>query len=317
MCYNNSGVLYPSFDNKEDEDIDNKSESNENKIISTISNVANKLYSNKNKIQSNSIENNNNNNNNRNINRNNNNTNTNKKTYYRFKYILLGEVSVGKTCIAEKFVNNLFSEKYLCTVGVEFKLKTLNLSSNVSVDLQIWDTCGQEKFRSITKQYYKDAQGILLVFDLTSKKSFLELEYWIEEINSVIKLNSIYANTNNTYCNTSIILIGNKRDLIKEREISYLEASNFAKKHNIEYIEVSAKESTNINECFENITWTVVHNEEQKSVVSNNEENEKNEEDKNNNNNSNSKESKFKKGAIKIKDYLIKNKSFIKKKNCC
>ena len=171
------------------------------------------------------------------------------KTYYRFKFILLGDVSVGKSCIAIKFVNNEFVEKYDCTIGVEFKLKTLNLSSGITADLQIWDTCGQEKFRSFTKQYFRDANGIIMVFDLTSLKSFLEVDQWIEDINT----NGVNKEE------VSILLLGNKCDLISERQISFVKASEYAKKHNFEYIEVSAKEGINIDEAFEKLSWMSVH----------------------------------------------------------
>jgi Ras-related protein Rab-2A len=173
------------------------------------------------------------------------------KTYYRFKFILLGDISVGKSCIAMKFVNNEFVDKYDCTVGVEFKLKTLKLSTNISADLQLWDTCGQEKFRSITKQYFRNANGIIIVFDLTSKSSFLEVDNWIEDINK----NGVNKEE------VGILLLGNKYDLISERQISYSQATEYAKKHNFEYIEVSAKEGININEAFEKLSWMSIHKE--------------------------------------------------------
>lgn len=171
---------------------------------------------------------------------------------FQFKYIMLGETSVGKSCIAMKFVNNVFSEKYVCTVGVDYKVKSLNLSDKISADIQIWDTCGQEKFRTITRQYYRDCNAIVLVFDLTSINSFNSLEYWIEELNTFLPNKK----------DVSIILIGNKCDLLLERQVSSTEANQFARRFNLEYIEVSAKDGTNIYEAFENITWTLVHKEQ-------------------------------------------------------
>lgn len=206
------------------------------------------------------------------------------KTYYKFKFIMLGDISVGKTCIALKFVNNEFHDKYVCTVGVEFKLKTLNLSSKISTDLQIWDTCGQERFRTITRQYYRDANGILLVFDLTSSQSFNEIEVWLDEIRS-----NIQSNLNEIM----IVLVGNKCDLLTERQVSYSEASNFAKKHEIDYIEVSAKDGTNIYEAFENMTWAVIHKEEA------------------------SPKSKFNVVNRSERSIVIKDYSKSKKRNCC
>ena len=181
------------------------------------------------------------------------------KIYYRFKFILLGDVAVGKTCIANKFVKNEFEDKYVCTVGVEFKVKTLNLSTTTLADLQVWDTCGQEKFRTLTRQYYRDANGIILVFDLTSTKSFTEIESWLEEI----KTNFPTKNE------VSILLIGNKSDLISERKLNFIDVTKFANKHSLEYVEVSAKDGTNIITAFEKLTWMVIHKEEDKSKTNN------------------------------------------------
>lgn len=179
------------------------------------------------------------------------------KVYYRFKFILLGDVSVGKTCIATKFINNTFQENYVCTVGVEFKVKTLNLTANTIVDLQVWDTCGQEKYRTLTRQYYRDANGIMLIFDLTNPNSFNEVENWIGEI----------RNNFPTKGEISILLIGNKSDLISERKISNSDINKFAKRYDLEYIEVSAKEGTNIKNAFENLSWMVIHKEDENSKM--------------------------------------------------
>lgn len=168
---------------------------------------------------------------------------------YRFKLILLGDVSVGKTCLALKFVKDEFRDEYSCTVGVEFKIKTIYIGSNTTADLQVWDTCGQERFRTITRQYYRDANGILLVFDVTNKKSFNDLETWLDDIKS-------YAQENRC-----VLLVGNKADLKAQRVIDVSRAMNFAAKHGIGYVEVSAKEGHNVYYAFEKVARELIRSD--------------------------------------------------------
>lgn len=94
---------------------------------------------------------------------------------YMFKIILLGNIAVGKTCLLSYFVDNVFRTEYTCTVGVDFKVKTVSIEPDKKIDLQIWDTSGEERFKTITKQYYRDASGILIIFDVTNEKSFLDV----------------------------------------------------------------------------------------------------------------------------------------------
>lgn len=182
------------------------------------------------------------------------------KLYYKYKFIILGDVSVGKTCIASKFINNQFNEKYVCTIGIEFKVKTLLLNKSTIVDIQLWDTCGQEKFRTLTRQYYRDANGIILVFDLNSQKSFNEIETWLEEIKTNFP----------TKGELNIIIVGNKSDLVTSRKVNDVEIMKFIKKHKLEYLEVSAKDGKNISQTFEKLCWMVIHNDEDKHKKTNN-----------------------------------------------
>lgn len=168
---------------------------------------------------------------------------------YRFKVILLGDIAVGKTSILSRFVEDKFTMEYKCNVGVEFKVKSLFLDEKTGADLQIWDTCGEERFRTITRQYYRDTYGVILIFDLTNKNSFEKLSTWLEDINE-------YGPKE-----ISIILIGNKSDLIEERKILFNEAYNFANKHNLQYIEVSAKTGNNVGLLFEHLTKAMVKRE--------------------------------------------------------
>jgi small GTP-binding protein len=106
----------------------------------------------------------------------------NDKITYTFKIILLGCISVGKTAILERYISNKFNDSYQCTMRCEFKTKYVNINDSAQAKLQIWDTVGDEKFRSITKQYYHNADGILLVYDITSRNSFDNLVNWAKEI---------------------------------------------------------------------------------------------------------------------------------------
>ena len=159
------------------------------------------------------------------------------KTTYDFRIIILGNIAVGKTCIISRFVHNKYNKDYKCSIGVEFCAKTLNISQSSIANLKIWDTCGDEKYRAITRQYYKDAQGILLVYDITNKKSFEGLNDWYNDIKEkCIK-------------NAQIILVGNKSDLAEDKVVTNEDIKGFLKdKKNIDSIEVSAKTGRNIRQ---------------------------------------------------------------------
>ena len=162
------------------------------------------------------------------------------KNNYNFNIILLGNVNVGKTAILKRFIDNKYNESYNCTLGVELKKKKLKIGNN-NVSLTLWDTCGEERFMSITKQYYKEKDGIIVVFDLSNRSSFLNLVKWMNEIND------------NASDNTEIIIVGNKFDLIEyNRVVSMAEIESFlySLKLELEYIEVSAKENINIDDIF-------------------------------------------------------------------
>ena len=156
-----------------------------------------------------------------------------------FKLLLLGDSSVGKTSILLKYISNKFDESSISTMGVDYKDKIIDYNK-FKIRLQIWDTSGEEKFRSITKNFYRNADGLLVVFDLTKKESFHNVGSWINE-----------AEENND--KLKIILIGNKLDLKDGRIVTIDVAKKFAEKNNLKYIETSAKDGTNINESFQTI----------------------------------------------------------------
>ena len=156
--------------------------------------------------------------------------------HYLFKYILIGDANVGKSCLMMQFIENKFKTYLDPTVGVEFGAKQIKID-NKKLKLQIWDTAGQENFRSITRAYFRGAIGGLLVFDLTKRETFENLDRWLEEA----KMHSSQ--------NIQLVLIGNKKDL-EDRKVTVEEATNFAKENNLEYFETSAKDDINVDNAF-------------------------------------------------------------------
>lgn len=155
---------------------------------------------------------------------------------YLFKILLIGNVSVGKSSIFTKFTVNKYSELCTPTIGVDFKINTFKVG-NKRVKFQIWDTAGQDRFRSVISSYYRGSHGIIIVFDITNRQSFDDIQTWITQICRYSK-------------NANIILVGNKIDLENERQISYEEAKEYAYSLQIPYLEVSAKNDTNVDTIF-------------------------------------------------------------------
>ena len=213
------------------------------------------------------------------------------KKIYDFKVILLGNSSVGKTSILERFVSKKFSEFQRCTINVECKKKSILLGPTTSALLSIWDTAGEEKFRALTKNYYRDAQGILLLYDINDRKTFLDLNKWIIDIYEICKKEEI-----------SIILVGNKIDL--ERNVKKDEIIQFAEKYGFQQFEVSAKNGINIDLIFEKLAEEMVEKFENKEDNNDeNEEKEENEEKNEQNENETNKEN-----VINIFPKFIENK---------
>ena len=131
---------------------------------------------------------------------------------YIFKYIIVGESSVGKSCLLLQFLDNKFKDSHDLTIGVDFGSKIIRLDDGTNVKVQIWDTAGQESFRSITKSYYRGSICALLVYDITRRSTFENLARWLEDLRDV------------AYNKMVVMLIGNKDDLTAEREVSTEEA---------------------------------------------------------------------------------------------
>jgi len=161
------------------------------------------------------------------------------------KYLAVGDSGVGKTSLLVRYCEDSFQTDYLSTIGVDFKIKRMELNHN-QVTLNIWDTAGQERFRNITKSFYKGAHGIILTFSITDPVSFNHIESWIDQIKEVGN------------ADTDMILVGAKSDLESDRKVSRKQAETLADKYSIQYVEVSAKEDTNISRVFEMLTQQVI-----------------------------------------------------------
>jgi small GTP-binding protein len=154
-----------------------------------------------------------------------------------FKFIVIGTSGVGKTAILKRLVEGVFTTESQSTIGVEFLATSMDIDGQ-QVKLQIWDTAGQERFRSIAKAYFRSAIGVILVFDLSDRKSFDDLNQWLADIHALCDPNAV------------VTLIGNKLDLTGQRTVTTSEAEMFAQLHQLAYFETSALGGDNIREAF-------------------------------------------------------------------
>nr|AJO69983.1 organellar Rab protein [Penaeus vannamei] len=156
---------------------------------------------------------------------------------YLFKLLLIGDSGVGKSCLLLRFADDTYTESYISTIGVDFKIRTIELDGK-TIKLQIWDTAGQERFRTITSSYYRGAHGIIVVYDTTDQESFNNVKQWLQEIDR-------YA------CeNVNKLLVGNKCDLTHKKVVDYLTAKEYADSLCIPFLETSAKNATNVEQAF-------------------------------------------------------------------
>lgn len=156
---------------------------------------------------------------------------------FLFKLLLIGDSGVGKSCLLLRFADDTYTDSYISTIGVDFKIKTVEMDSKI-VKLQIWDTAGQERFKTITSSYYRGAHGIIIVYDVTDPESFNNVRNWMQEIDK-------YAAEN-----VNKLLVGNKCDMVAKKAVSYEEGKELADSHGIRFIETSAKNAHNVEAAF-------------------------------------------------------------------
>jgi Ras-related protein Rab-1A len=150
---------------------------------------------------------------------------------------LIGDSGTGKSCLLIRFADNIFSDNYISTIGVDFKIKTIDIQGK-TVKLQVWDTAGQERFRTITASYYRGSNGIIIVYDITDRDSFEHVNYWMKEIDRLASPD---------VCR---LLVGNKTDLASKRIVSTEEGQALAAQYGVAFLETSAQENSNVEEAF-------------------------------------------------------------------
>jgi small GTP-binding protein len=165
---------------------------------------------------------------------------------YMFKLLIVGESGVGKTCMLLRFADNLFEEDFLSTIGVDFKVKEINMDGK-RVKLQIWDSAGQERFRNITSSYYRNCSGIIIVYDVTRRDSFDKVTDWIAEVRRFVPT-------------VPLIVVGNKCDR-EDRQVTTEDGEGLAKAQGLIFLETSAKLNTNIEAAFQELSKKLIETE--------------------------------------------------------
>ena len=198
---------------------------------------------------------------------------------YIIKILTLGDTLVGKSSIVLRFSDNRFDDNHLATIGIDYKTKYIKVK-DASVKVLLWDTAGQEKFRNIARQYYKGANGVLLIYDVCDRKTYERIGFWMDELKQNNEIEQLY-----------IILVGNKIDLEEKRVVTREEAEKYAEDNNINYLEVSAKTGEGILDLFNEVTKGTM------DKVFNDQDNNEDKE--------------------KIKTYLDTNNNRKRKKKCC
>ena len=169
------------------------------------------------------------------------------------KILIIGDTLVGKTSILLKYVDHIFPEEHIATIGVEYKDKYI-IKDNYNIRLQIWDTAGQERFHSITKNIFRGTNGVLFVYDITNRQSFLNIKNWMKD-------------TENTDKDIKSVILGNKIDLDEKRAITKDELEELGKKKNFSFLECSAKENININEAFNLLIDELLKGKDEKKIM--------------------------------------------------
>ena len=169
------------------------------------------------------------------------------------KILVLGDSNVGKTSLLLSYTDNYFPDSHVATIGIDYKIKKIALNG-VNLKLQIWDTSGQERFRSMTHTFLKSAHGIVFVYDITNKKSFEGVKDWIKD-------------AENNGEGFEKILVGNKCDLEGKREVSKDSLDKFGNKKKIKTFETSAKTNINVNEAFDCLAKLIVKDKNKEEII--------------------------------------------------
>jgi len=164
--------------------------------------------------------------------------NDNQNELIDIKIITLGDSHVGKSSLILQYIENKFSNLYISTIGFDLKHKQITLKDGKKAKLTLYDTAGQERFRSLARNYIRKANGILLVYDISDKSTFMSLNKWMENIEEEIDTK------------LPIILVGNKSDLNDKRKVTTEEGKNKAKENGFPFYETSCKTGDNVNKCF-------------------------------------------------------------------
>ena len=165
------------------------------------------------------------------------------KKEYEIKICLLGDVAVGKTSIASRFCKNIFNETYINTIGGAYQQQTILLDNYVKMKMHVWDTSGDERFKSMTNLYYRDAQVAILTYDVTNPQTFEGLGYWLKELNDKVNRD-----------NMLLFLAGNKCDVDNDmKRVSSSKAKEFAEQNNMFFFETSAKTGAGVLDLFKTI----------------------------------------------------------------
>ena len=166
-----------------------------------------------------------------------------KSKEFEIKICLLGDVNVGKTSIASRFCKNSFNDNYINTIGGAYQQQNITLNNGVKIKLHIWDTSGQDRFRSMTNLYYRDAQVAILTYDVTNEQTLESLNYWLNELNDKVEID-----------NMVLCLAGNKNDVdASKKTVPTSKGKAFAEEHNMIFYETSAKTGAGVKELFQAI----------------------------------------------------------------
>ena len=167
----------------------------------------------------------------------------------KIQIIMIGESGVGKTSLIRRYTNNIFNSNHLETIGIEFYNREERINNKI-IQIKFWDTAGQEIFHSLTKNFYRKADGIIIVYDITNKESFERVQDWIK---------SVYDNTE-TYKEIQMIIVGNKIDLEEKREVRKEDGLKIGKYYEIDFFEASAKNAEGVNNFMIKIIGDILNN---------------------------------------------------------